>query len=255
MAAAGFEIWLAARQHPRRFLYAWIAWTPCALAVILQVNLEAGDLIGGVLWGLILSPLAYPVIRGFILLRFHTLRPPTFPDGKPDEIADHAVDFDGPARPAPAVVDRDAPAKPVAPMVVAAPSAHSRLDRVVTETRPGWIGRAEIGLVAGLCALIAALYATSMTRSLWSPPPPTHEEMIATTLEQHGLHAPRIIGRGEVGADGYSMAYAWSAAGAEGRACVNAHDGTVSAWTTRKWPNPAAATSAHTSPTSPHAPS
>jgi hypothetical protein len=42
MAAAAFEIWLAANSHPRRFLYAWSAWTPLAVLALAAMAWSSG---------------------------------------------------------------------------------------------------------------------------------------------------------------------------------------------------------------------
>jgi len=76
MGAAAMEIWLARRAHPRRHVYAWVAWTPLAAAF-----LAAGFNSSGAPPGLttvltfLLAPLIYPTAA--VLFRLHLRLNPT----------------------------------------------------------------------------------------------------------------------------------------------------------------------------------
>lgn len=240
LAAAGFEIWLARRQHPQRFLKAWAAWTPLAFLAVLAIGLDDGwaPMASGLV-ALLVAPFAYPVIRGLIWLRFES--PFSLTKWQADEAAAdvertkyHAMDCGGGR----AVTDAPAAAKSSRKTIetpVALPSATSRLDRATREHRPAWVGRAEILLIVGVCAVGVALYVGAMITDSSNNRALGDEEMVAATLELNGYGGPRVTSTGETCADGRSSGYRWSAVGSEGRACVDQHEGQVSLWVERRW--------------------
>lgn len=244
MAAAGFEIWLAMRQHPQRFLYAWLAWTPLAFLGVFAGAMETQEPIASGLIALMMAPFAYPIFRGLIWLRFDagvglTARQAEEAALDAQRMKYHAMDFGG-VRSAP-----NAPSPPVprssAPRVdspVALPSATSRLDRATRGRRPAWVLGVEMTLGFGVCAIALALYISAMIADLRGGDTPSDEEMIAATLELNGYGGPRVAATGGICADGHSAGYRWSALGSDGRACVNPRDGQVSLWIERKWDPP-----------------
>jgi len=239
MAAAGFEIWLSMRQHPRRFQYAWAAWSPLAFLAVFAIGMEeTGDPIGSGLMALVAAPFAYPLLRGLIWLRFGR-----GVDGwqaeeaaaEAERMRYRAMDFGGSrtvrdAPPTPPAAARETIASPVA-----LPAASSRLDRATRERRPGWVAGAEILLICGACAVGLSLWIGSMIANLRDDRRVSDEEMVAGTLELNGYGGPRVTPTGETCADGYSAGYRWSAVGSAGRACVDGGAGEVSLWVEQRW--------------------
>jgi hypothetical protein len=238
MAAAGFEIWLATRQHPRRLVYAWLAWTPLAFLGVFAGSWDTASPAASAVLAALAAPFAYPVVRGLIWLRFESRFQQAEEDAADAERMKYrAMDFGGSAAPRAKMAEpvRAQAARPLVQSPIAAPTRSSRLDRATRERRPAWVGRAEILLIVGVCAVGVALYVGSMVSDLNSQAP-SDEEMVAGTLELNGYGGPRVTPTGETCADGRSTAYRWSAVGSEGRACADAHEGQVSLWVERRWP-------------------
>jgi len=62
LAAGGLEAWLVRSNHPRRWTYAWLAWTPLAMLFLgAVVSAGGGSLVVALAVALVGGPLAYPV--------------------------------------------------------------------------------------------------------------------------------------------------------------------------------------------------
>lgn len=62
LAAGGFEAWLVRSNHPRRWAYAWLAWTPLAMLFLgVVVSAGGGGLVEALAVAVVGGPLAYPI--------------------------------------------------------------------------------------------------------------------------------------------------------------------------------------------------
>lgn len=244
LAAAVFEAWLATRAHPRRFAYAWAAWTPLAVLGFLGMLWEDLGPAGALLLAPILGIGAYPIMRGFIWLRFEQRYSQPEEDAKDlERMRYQAVDFGG-VRTAPEHSTRDTAQRSQtaqaaivdAPLTM--PIGPTALDRTIRDQRPAWLRGAEIAFAVGGTLVGITLYLASMFMDLAHDEAPSPEEMVAATLEVKGFGAPRVSATDALCADARSAAYAWSAFGAAGRACVDPTDGQVTLWVEQRWPPP-----------------
>lgn len=233
LSAAGVEIHLAMRKHPRRFRYAWMMWTPLAVLLITASSWNANPL-AAVATGALVGPLLYPVTYGMIWLRFgHREWQAREAAEEAERMTYHAKDFEGVA-----VVKRPLRATRVEsrtqPAALKITMAGSRLDRATRERRSPWARGIEMGLVVGVCAVGAALYLAGAVADLRGSEAVIGEEVVAATLELNGLGAPRVGATGAACRDGRT-AYEWSAVGSSGRACVDRRDGAVELWVDKRW--------------------
>jgi len=242
MAAAGVEIWLSMRQHPRRIPYGWLVWTPLAFLALFALGMDDGeDPVGSGLLALIVSPFVYPVARGLLWLRFSSSLSMSQAEeaaAEAERMKYHAMDFGG-VRTA-TTASSPAVAKPLRNAVespVALSADTSRLDRATRERRPVWVRATETLFIVGACAVGLAIYLASMIGDFRSHREPSDEEMIAATLELNGYGGPRVTATGEICPDEISARYLWSAVGSAGRACVDSRTGQVSLWVEKRWPS------------------
>lgn len=239
VAAIALEIVLARQQHPRRLLYAWVAWTPVAMLGVAAFNWHLVDPGEIFLRALMLGPFGYPLMRGFFWLRYdlgHAIaaRQEAAIAADAERMRYRAMDFGGSAAtPAAKAAASGAPPPPTdAP--IAAPILSKRLEQATRERRSPWARPAEIALIVGVCAVGFALWVASLLGDLPSNRAASGEELVASTLEMNGQANPRVEPTGETCADGRSEGYRWSAFGSAGRACVDP-EGLVSLWVERRW--------------------
>jgi hypothetical protein len=239
MAAAGFELWLVGKEHPRRFQLAWVAWTPLAMVAFATFAVVASGTAGSVVLAVLAAPLAYPICRAFAWLDGLQHRQADEDAKNRERMKYRAMDFGGPpARRPPA--PPGAEARPLAAIMaepMTATPAGSVLARATTEKRSA-LAKGLEGLVIGAAALVAvAAFFGNFAWSAWE----TRQarafdiQVVGETVEAAGFAAPRVQAYGTLpNCPGY--VYRWRAAGAAGRACVDYYEERVTLWVEQRWP-------------------
>lgn len=102
LAAGAFEAWLVRRGHPRRRLYAWLAWTPFAMVFLGAAVGSSGNAGLALAVALLVGPLVYPIMS--VLLPLHLRMNPSPQKQAWEDLQRmryRATDFGGVARPRP----------------------------------------------------------------------------------------------------------------------------------------------------------